>query len=54
MDISVAGCGNEVRGGGVGGYVRPPLPEYLCPLYFHLANTGAMSKVVETVGGAGG
>ena len=54
MNLSAAGRGNEGSGNGGGGYVRPPYPEYHCPLYFHSTNTGAMSGGGDMVRGAGG
>ena len=52
IDLSAAGSGHEVSGAVGGGDVRNPLLEYCHPVYFHLANTGAISSVVETFGSA--
>ena len=51
-DLSASGHGNEVSSTGEGGDVRPLPPEYRCPLYCHLADTGAISGGGETAGGA--
>ena len=52
MCLSAAGCGNGGNGDGGGGGVCPPLPEYCRPVYFLLADTGAMSRCGGTAGGA--
>ena len=52
MDLSSTGLVHEVNGAEVGVYVRPPPPEYYRPVYFHSADTGAMSEGRVTAGGA--
>ena len=42
MDLYNYGHSNEVSGSGGGGNVHTSTPEYCHPVYYHLANTGAM------------
>ena len=53
MDLFAAGNNNEGIGDGGGGYVRPLLPEYCCPVYHQSADTGAMFEDRAIAGGAG-
>ena len=48
MDLPTAGHGNEISGAVLGGYVRPPPPEFHCPVYCHLAHTGEISGEMLT------
>ena len=53
MDLPTAGHGNEISGAVLDGYVRPPPPEFHCPVYRHSADTGDISGGGTMGGGAG-
>ena len=53
VDISVTVKVYEGSGYVGGGYVCPPPPEYLFPVHFHTADTGAIYGGGETSRGAG-
>ena len=53
VGLPTSGRSDDVNGSGGGGYVCPPPPEYLCPVYSYLVNTGDMSSDGATSRSAG-